>query len=37
VTVSGLTGRAKVERGRIELPPPRTDGDDHETDDQVQR
>jgi len=37
VTVSGLTGRAKVERGRVELPAARSDNDDHETDDQVQR
>lgn len=27
VTISGLTGRAKVERGRIDLPPPRSDGE----------
>lgn len=27
VTISGLTGRAKIERGRIELPPPRSDGE----------
>ncbi len=27
VTVSGLTGRAKIERGRVELPPARRDGE----------
>ncbi|HEY3668156.1 MAG TPA: prepilin-type cleavage/methylation domain-containing protein, partial [Polyangiaceae bacterium] len=27
ITVSGLTGRAKVERGRLDLPPPRSDGE----------
>ncbi len=27
VTISGLTGRAKVERGRIDLPAPRSDGE----------
>src|SRR5450432_3737203 len=27
ITVSGLTGRAKVERGRVELAPPRSDGE----------
>ena len=27
VTISGLTGRAKVERGRVELPAPRSDGE----------
>ena len=37
VTVSGLTGRAKVERGRVELPPARSDGDSADTDEQVQR
>ena len=37
VTVSGLTGRAKVERGRVELAPARSDGDNGETDEQVQR
>jgi len=37
VTVSGLTGRAKIERGRVDLTPARSDGDDRETDDQVQR
>ena len=30
VTISGLTGRAKVERGRVDLPPPRFDGDTSE-------
>lgn len=28
VTISGLTGRAKVERGRVDLPPQRNDGDE---------
>ena len=37
VTVSGLTGRAKVERGHVDLPPPRTDVDERETDEQVQQ
>ena len=27
ITVSGLTGRAKIERGRVELAPPRSDGE----------
>jgi general secretion pathway protein H len=27
ITISGLTGRAKVERGRVELAPPRSDGE----------
>jgi general secretion pathway protein H len=27
ITVSGLTGRAKIERGRVDLPPPRSDGE----------
>ena len=27
ITVSGLTGRAKVERGRVDLAPPRSDGE----------
>ena len=27
VSVSGLTGRAKIERGRVDLPPPRSDGE----------
>src|SRR4051812_3557289 len=27
VTISGLTGRAKIERGRVELPAPRSDGE----------
>lgn len=27
VTISGLTGRAKVERGRVDLPAPRSDGE----------
>ena len=27
VSISGLTGRARVERGRVDLPPPRFDGD----------
>src|SRR6478735_3004168 len=27
VSISGLTGRAKIERGRIELPRPRSDGE----------
>ena len=27
VTISGLTGRARIERGRLELPPPRSDGE----------
>jgi general secretion pathway protein H len=30
VSISGLTGRAKVERGRVDLPPPRFDGDTSE-------
>jgi len=30
VSISGLTGRAKIERGRIELPPPRSDGESSE-------
>jgi general secretion pathway protein H len=37
ITVSGLTGRARVERGRVELPPPRSDGDEPDTSDEVQR
>jgi general secretion pathway protein H len=32
VTISGLTGRAKVERGRVALPPPRGDGEASERD-----
>ena len=27
ITVSGLTGRAKIERGRVDLAPPRSDGE----------
>ena len=27
VSISGLTGRAKIERGRVDLPPPRSDGE----------
>jgi general secretion pathway protein H len=27
VSISGLTGRAKVDRGRVDLPPPRSDGE----------
>ncbi|MEI9949517.1 MAG: prepilin-type N-terminal cleavage/methylation domain-containing protein [Pseudomonadota bacterium] len=32
VSISGLTGRAKIERGRVELPPPRRDGEASERD-----
>ena len=32
VSVSGLTGRAKIERGRVELPRPRSDGEASERD-----
>jgi general secretion pathway protein H len=35
VMVSGLTGRARVERGRVELPPSRTDGNEAETSEHV--
>jgi general secretion pathway protein H len=34
VSISGLTGRAKIERGRVELPPPRSDGEPSERDEQ---
>ncbi|HEX3774504.1 MAG TPA: prepilin-type N-terminal cleavage/methylation domain-containing protein [Polyangiaceae bacterium] len=38
VIVSGLTGRAKIERGRIDLPAQREDNtQDRETDEQVQK
>ncbi len=37
ITVSGLTGRARVERGRVELPVPREDVNERETDEQVQK
>jgi len=37
VTVSGLTGRAKVERGRVDLPRSRSDVDERETDEQVEK
>ena len=32
VSISGLTGRAKIERGRVELPRPRSDGEASERD-----
>jgi general secretion pathway protein H len=32
VSISGLTGRAKIERGRVELPAPRSDGEASERD-----
>jgi general secretion pathway protein H len=32
VSISGLTGRAKIERGRVELPPARSDGEPSERD-----
>ncbi|MEI9939419.1 MAG: prepilin-type N-terminal cleavage/methylation domain-containing protein [Pseudomonadota bacterium] len=32
VSISGLTGRAKIERGRVELPAPRSDGEATERD-----
>ncbi len=35
VMVSGLTGRARIERGHIELPPARTDGNEAETSEHV--
>lgn len=31
VTISGLTGRAKIERGRVDLPRPRSDGETGES------
>jgi general secretion pathway protein H len=34
VSISGLTGRAKVERGRVDLPPARSDGEPSERDEQ---
>ncbi|HEY4103206.1 MAG TPA: prepilin-type N-terminal cleavage/methylation domain-containing protein [Polyangiaceae bacterium] len=38
VTVSGLTGRAKIERGRVDLQPLRVDdNEDRETDEKVQK
>ena len=32
VSISGLTGRAKIERGRVDLPAPRSDGEPSERD-----
>jgi len=32
VSISGLTGRAKIERGRVDLPRPRSDGESSERD-----
>ena len=34
IAISGLTGRAKVERGRVDLPAPRRDGEASERDEQ---
>lgn len=34
VSISGLTGRAKIERGRVDLPMPRNDGEASERDEQ---
>ena len=34
VSISGLTGRAKIERGRVDLPPRRSDGEPSERDEQ---
>jgi len=34
VSISGLTGRAKIERGRVELPPARSDGEPSEREEQ---